>query len=66
MLQMQKSRRNGTPYIQFKKKRLIGLVTSCIGTAFSLLDDPKEMKIYWKLKGIALDCTLWRICFGRG
>jgi hypothetical protein len=30
-----------------------------------LLDDLKEKKRYWKLKEEALDCTLWRTCFGR-
>jgi hypothetical protein len=30
-----------------------------------LLDDVKEMEGYWKLKMKALDCTLWRTCFGR-
>jgi hypothetical protein len=31
-----------------------------------LLDDLKEKRRYWKLKEEALDCTLWRTCFGRG
>jgi hypothetical protein len=31
-----------------------------------LLDDLKEKIRYWKLKEEALDCTLWRSCFGRG
>jgi hypothetical protein len=31
-----------------------------------LLDDVKEMTEHWKLKGEALDCTLWRTCFGGG
>jgi hypothetical protein len=31
-----------------------------------LLDDLKEMRKFWKLKEEALDCTLWRSCFGRG
>jgi len=31
-----------------------------------LLDDHKEKRAYWKLKGEALDRTLWRIRFGRG
>jgi hypothetical protein len=31
-----------------------------------LLDDLKEKKKYWKLKGEALDRTLWRTRFGRG
>jgi hypothetical protein len=31
-----------------------------------LLDDLKEKRRYWKLKGEALDRTLWRTRFGRG
>ena len=31
-----------------------------------LLDDLKAKRGYWKLKESALDCTLWRIRFGRG
>jgi hypothetical protein len=31
-----------------------------------LLDDPKEKRRYWKLKQEALDCTMWRTCFGKG
>jgi hypothetical protein len=31
-----------------------------------ILDDLKEKSRYWKLKEEALDCTLWRTCFGRG
>jgi len=31
-----------------------------------LLDDLKAMRVYWKLKKEAPDCTLWRTCFGRG
>jgi hypothetical protein len=31
-----------------------------------LLDDLKEKRRYWKLKGKALDKTLWRSRFGRG
>jgi hypothetical protein len=31
-----------------------------------LLDDLKEKRRYWKLKEKALDCTQWRIRFGRG
>jgi hypothetical protein len=31
-----------------------------------LLDDLKETRGYWKLKEEALDCTMWRMCFGRG
>jgi hypothetical protein len=31
-----------------------------------LLDDLKEKRRYWKLKGEALDRTVWRTCFGRG
>jgi hypothetical protein len=31
-----------------------------------LLDDLKEKRRYWKLKEEALDCILWRTCFGRG
>jgi hypothetical protein len=30
------------------------------------LGDHKQMRGYWKLKDEALDCTLWRSCFGRG
>jgi hypothetical protein len=30
-----------------------------------LLDDIKEKRRYWKLKGEALDGTLWRTRFGR-
>jgi len=30
------------------------------------MDDLKETRQYWKLKGEALDCTLWRTTyFGR-
>jgi hypothetical protein len=28
-----------------------------------LLDELKEKRRYWKLKGEALDCTLWRTRF---
>jgi hypothetical protein len=31
-----------------------------------LLNDLTEKTRYWKLKEEALDCTLWRTCFGRG
>jgi hypothetical protein len=31
-----------------------------------LLDDIKEKAGYWKLKEEALECILWRTCFGRG
>jgi hypothetical protein len=31
-----------------------------------LLDVFQEMRRYWKLKVEALDCTQWRIRFGRG
>jgi hypothetical protein len=31
-----------------------------------LLDDLKETRRHWKLEERALDCTLWRTCFGRG
>jgi hypothetical protein len=31
-----------------------------------LLDDLKEARIYWKLKGEAQDRTVWRTQFGRG
>jgi len=31
-----------------------------------LLDDVKEMTEHWKKKEEALDCTLWRTCFGGG
>ena len=31
-----------------------------------LLDDLKEMRIYWEVKEEALDHTLWRTLFGRG
>jgi hypothetical protein len=31
-----------------------------------LLDNLKEKRRWWKLKEEALDCTLWRTCFGRG
>jgi hypothetical protein len=31
-----------------------------------LLDDLQEMTGYWKLKGDALDHTVWRTNFGRG
>jgi hypothetical protein len=31
-----------------------------------LLDDLREKRRYWKLKGEALGCTLWRTRFGRG
>ena len=31
-----------------------------------LLDDPKEKEGYWKLKGAALDRTLWRTRLGKG
>jgi hypothetical protein len=31
-----------------------------------LLDDLKEKRRYWKLKGEALDRTLWRTLYGRG
>jgi hypothetical protein len=31
-----------------------------------LLDDIKEMRGYSHLKKEALDCTMWRACFGRG
>ena len=31
-----------------------------------LLYDHKEKRAYWKLKGEAVDRTLWRIRFGRG
>jgi hypothetical protein len=31
-----------------------------------LLDDLKEKRRYCKLKEEALDCTVWRTCFGRG
>jgi hypothetical protein len=34
-------------------------------TSKQLLDDLKEKKRYWKLKEEALDCTMWRTCFGR-
>jgi len=30
-----------------------------------LLDDLKEMGVYWKLNEEALDCTLWRTHFGK-
>ena len=36
------------------------------GRCQQLLDDIKELKGYWKLKGEALDHTLWRTHFGRG
>jgi len=31
-----------------------------------LVDDLKETKGFWKLKGVALDRTVWRIRRGRG
>jgi len=31
-----------------------------------ILDNLKEMWVYWKMKVQALDCTLWRTQFGRG
>jgi hypothetical protein len=31
-----------------------------------LLDDLKEKRGYWKLKGESLDRTVWRTCFARG
>ena len=31
-----------------------------------LLDEVKEKRRYWELKREALDCTLWRTCFGKG
>jgi hypothetical protein len=31
-----------------------------------LLDVLEETRAYWKLKEEALDCPVWRICFGRG
>ena len=31
-----------------------------------LLDDLKERRGYCHLKEEALDCTIWRACFGRG
>jgi len=30
-----------------------------------LLDDLKGTRRYWNLEHEALDCTLWRTCFGR-
>jgi hypothetical protein len=36
------------------------------GRRKQLLDDLKEKRKYWKLKEEAIDCTLWRTCFGRG
>ena len=32
----------------------------------NLLDDLKERRGYSHLKEEALDCTVWRACFGRG
>jgi hypothetical protein len=34
-------------------------------TRKQLRDDLKEKRGYWKLKEEALDCNLWRSCFGR-
>jgi hypothetical protein len=31
-----------------------------------LMDDLKVKRIYWKLKEVVLNCTLWRTRFGRG
>jgi hypothetical protein len=31
-----------------------------------LLDNFKERREYWKLRGKTLDRNLWRPCFGRG
>jgi len=31
-----------------------------------LPDGLRKMRGYWKLKEEALDCTVWRPCFGRG
>jgi hypothetical protein len=31
-----------------------------------LLDDRKETREYWELKGHAIDRTMWRTRFGRG
>jgi hypothetical protein len=31
-----------------------------------LLDDLEGKRVYWKLKEVALDCSLWRIQCGRG
>jgi hypothetical protein len=31
-----------------------------------LLNDVRETNIYWKLTTEALDCSLWRFCFGGG
>jgi hypothetical protein len=35
-------------------------------TCMKLLDDLKGKRVYWKLKEVALDCTLWRTNCGRG
>jgi hypothetical protein len=34
--------------------------------AWQLLNDVKDKRRYWKLKGEALDRPLWRTRFGRG
>ena len=31
-----------------------------------LPDDLKEKRGYWKFREEEPDCTLWKICFGRG
>jgi len=41
-------------------------MTGRSGIRRKLLDDVKEMRRHWKLKGEALDRVLWRTRFRRG
>jgi len=51
--------------IKGQKEGWIGVTVRRGRRCKQLLDDFKEKRGSWKLKQEALDCAVWRACFGR-